>query len=123
MAGKAYLTFPNFSFEASVPSDCNLALLKSWPKKIGVYLATYAVAEQVLAWPKATSLLVPRLVYKDRHKDSLRSLRMPWQGHLACQQPHRLEGLAGSIGSTAGSAFKSQCPCRCKHARLEKYTH
>ena len=64
----------------------------------------------MLAWPKATSLLVLKLAHKGRHKGSLRLPRMLWQGHLACQQPHRLEGLAGSIGSAAGSAPKHPMP-------------
>ena len=87
----------------------------AWKKR-----AALVACKGVLAWPKATSLLVRRLVCKGRHKDSLRLPRMPWQGHLAWLQPPKHEWLAGSIGSTAGSVFKSQCPCRCKHARLEK---
>ena len=58
----------------------------------------------MLAWPKATNLLVRRLVYKDRHKDSLRLPKMPWQGHLAWLQPPRPRSRqAGLAGSGSGS--------------------
>ena len=85
----------------------------------------------VLAWPKATSLLVRRLVCKGRHKDSLRLPRMPWQGHLAWLQPprprSRQAGLAGSgkwqLLAAAGSyswqgmlgSLPGQCPFESKY--------
>ena len=72
----------------------------------------------MLAWPKATSLLVRRLVCRDRHKDSLRVPKMPWQGHLAWLQPprprSRQAGLAGSgkwqlLAVTVGNAGVVAC--------------
>ena len=62
---------------------------------------------EVLAWPKATNLLVRRLVCKDRHKDSLRLPKMPWQGHLAWLQPPKPSAwLAGLAGSGNGSYWQ-----------------
>ena len=80
--------------------------------------AALAACKGALAWPKATSLLARRLARKGRRKGSLRLPKMPWQGHLACQQPPRPRsrqvGLASSgkrelLAATAGNAGLVAC--------------
>ena len=66
-----------------------------------------ALSCQLLAWPKAASLLALRLARKGRHKGSLKLPKMPWQGHLACQQPPKPKArLAGLAGSGNGSYWR-----------------
>ena len=49
--------------------------------------AALAACKGVLAWPKATNLLARRLARRGRRKGSLGLPEVPWQRHLACQQP------------------------------------